>query len=93
MGLPNIYPGARYIRVGGIVVDENENLWVTCSEVANSLTVRLANGQWKGFQFTSNPSIVNKPLTSKVIADKNGTKWVILTKGLGLFVYNRKWYF
>jgi ligand-binding sensor domain-containing protein len=83
--LQSIYPGSNYMRIGGIVVDENENLWVTSSEIENSVSVRKPNGEWKGFALKND---MGASLIGKIISAKNGIKWIILPKGKGLFAFS-----
>ena len=87
--LQTIIPNDKYyIRIGGLAFDQDENLWVTNSgnqSNINMLSVRKANGQWKSF------STFNEMLSfdiSKIVIDKNNTKWIILPRGRGLFAFN-----
>ncbi len=86
--LQTLVPNAPYTRIGGMIVDDNENLWVTNSgnqSYPNMLSVRKANGQWKSF------STYNEMLSSdisKIVIDKNNTKWMVLPRGRGLFAFN-----
>ena len=89
--LQNIFPGDLYLRVGGLTMDEDQNLWVTvCGDNANNnvkdlINVRQSNGNWKGFSVKNDMSA---NLVGKIIAGKDGTKWCILVKGRGLFAFN-----
>ncbi len=89
--LQNIIPNAPYIRVGGMTIDNSQNLWVTvCGDVSNAnvtdlINVRQSNGHWKGFSVKED---MGAGLVGKIIAAKNGIKWVILVKGRGLYAFN-----
>jgi hypothetical protein len=83
--LQNIFPGSPYLRIGGIAVDEDENLWVTCCGVQNSVSVKNKNGTWKGFALGNDMGVSD---IGKIICAKNGIKWIILPRGRGLFAFN-----
>lgn len=86
--LQTVVPNAPYTRIGGLVFDEDENLWVTIggNQVnPDMLSVRKANGQWKSFSVYNDISVND---ISKIVVDKNKTKWVILPRGKGLFAFN-----
>lgn len=83
--LQSIIPGDNYIRIGGLDFDDDNNLWITNSEVANILSVKKANGEWKGFNFDEVAS--NVPV-GEILVSQNNTKWLILPDGLGLFVFS-----
>ncbi|PIP54555.1 MAG: hypothetical protein COX07_04700 [Bacteroidetes bacterium CG23_combo_of_CG06-09_8_20_14_all_32_9] len=96
--LQSVIPGAPYIRVGGMVVDDDENLWVTANgevNVAkNMLNVKKPNGQWKSFALRCVIKGVLQNLSSatsdigKIISAQNGIKWMILPRGLGLLAFS-----
>ncbi len=72
----------------GLIVDENENLWVTncgSSSYTNMLSVRKPNGQWKSFSIYDDFKAQN---IDKIVVDKNNTKWMILPRGKGLYAFN-----
>lgn len=74
--------------IGGIVIDEDDNLWVTNSGsqiYPNLLSVKKPNGQWKSFSLYSE-AISND--ISKIVIDKHKTKWMILPRGRGLLAFN-----
>ena len=83
--LQSVIPGENYFRIGGLDFDDNNNLWVTNSEVANIISVKKATGDWKGFNFDE---IATNVSVGEIIVSQNNTKWVILPNGLGLFVFN-----
>jgi len=83
--LQSIVPGENYIRIGGLDFDVNNNLWITNSEVANIISVKKANGEWKGFNFDE---VISNVPVGEIVVSQNSTKWIILPNGLGLFVFN-----
>jgi hypothetical protein len=77
--------GTPYLRIGGMTFDEDGNLWVTNCGVTNTVSVRKANGTWKGFAYNT---AMDAALIGDIIYTVNGHHWVILPKGKGLFAFN-----
>jgi len=48
--LQSIYPGADFIRIGGIAYDAMGNLWMTNTGVAEPISVLKSNGTWQSFR-------------------------------------------
>ena len=89
--LQNIIPGSKYVRVGGLVFDNDHNLWATNSEVANPISVKKANGTWSnGEEWLSFPygNIMDAPTVSEIFITQAGHKWAVLPRGYGLFVFD-----
>jgi sugar lactone lactonase YvrE len=83
--LQSMIPGENYIRIGGVAFDEDNNLWITNSGVANIISVKKANGEWKGYNYDD---VISNERVSDIIVAQNKNKWVVLPTGLGLFVFN-----
>jgi len=75
----------NYLRIGGMTFDKEGNLWVTNCGVTNSLSVRKANGTWKGFALRT---YINEGEIAQVIVSKDNYKWLVLPRGKGLFVFD-----
>lgn len=76
----------EYVRIGGMVFDDQGNLWVTNSEVTHKLHMKKADGSgWKSFTFDELSGNQN---IGKVIATSNNQLWVIIPRGKtnGLYV-------
>lgn len=88
--LTNIYPGKKFIRIGGMSFDSKNNFWVTNSGVPTPISVRKPDGTWKSFPygiflgeaFTGRMVIINDPRYRN-----DEVKWVQLPKGFGLFAF------
>ncbi len=78
-------PGAGYIRIGGMAIDEDENLWVTECGVDNSLSVRKKDGTWKGFNLKN---YIDEGEIAQIVVTQNGHKWMVLPRGKGLFAFS-----
>ncbi len=76
--------GDGYLRIGGVAFDQNNNLWVTNSEVYNILSMRKPTGEWKSFNLSS---LGNSPVVAGIIIDHENQKW-IQTRDPILFVFN-----
>lgn len=75
-----------YVRVGGIRVDEDENLWAVSCEVENMISVKLKNGQWHAFSIKED---VGKTIDAgRLFITGDNSKWFILPRGKGIYVFN-----
>lgn len=72
--------------VGALAFDERGNLWVSNSNCNKPISVRLRNGNWYSFGFSS--VLGTETLLSDIIAARNGLKWVVRPRGLGLLVFS-----
>lgn len=80
--LQSILPGS-FIRIGGMVFDRNNNLWVSNANVYNILNCYTPEGEWINLPYGA---ISSAEQAGKVIVDQNNFKWVVLPKGDGLFI-------
>lgn len=81
--MQSIYPGANFIRIGGVSFDPMGNLWITNSNVAEPISVRKSDGTWKSFAADS--KISGFDALSRILVTQAGHKWVIIPRGHGLF--------
>ncbi|TKC01077.1 type IX secretion system anionic LPS delivery protein PorZ [Pedobacter cryophilus] len=74
------------IRVNGVVLDKENNLWVSQYGVTQPLSVKSASGQWTAFGF---PDVLINPFTevSGLLIDQNNNKWLKL-RNSGIIVFN-----
>ncbi len=79
--LQTIIPGANYVRLCGIAMDRDRNLWITGSEVPATLKALKPDGGW-----IVNPATTEANSVGDLIITRSGLKWVILPRGNGLFV-------
>lgn len=73
------------VRVSGLTYDQDNNLWITTSYTNQCLTVKTSTNQWYNYSF---PVISSSDVISDIVVDDYGTKWMILPKGGGMFVFN-----
>lgn len=83
--LQNMIPGDNYIRIGGLALDSEQNLWVTNSGVTAPISVKLNNGDWHSFDYTE---ISGYESVGEIIITQSNDKWVQLARGGGLFAFN-----
>ena len=83
--LQNAQTSGPYIRVGGIKVDNNKNLWAVNTGVNNSISVKKPDGTWTAFAYGS---YINFAEMGKFIITQDNSKWILLLRGHGLFVFN-----
>ncbi|MCG8412373.1 MAG: T9SS type A sorting domain-containing protein [Bacteroidales bacterium] len=76
-----------FVRIGGLAFDSDNNLWVTNSSVDKPISVRKANGEWLSYSYNN---IIRGYLTSQIIVTRNNHKWLVLSAGNGLFVFDDK---
>ncbi|MFH0756461.1 MAG: hypothetical protein V2B15_04160 [Bacteroidota bacterium] len=81
--MQSIYPGADFIRIGGVAFDPMGNLWITNSNVAEPISVLKADGSWKSFR--ADNKISEFDALSRILVTSSGHKWVIIPRGNGLF--------
>ena len=72
------------VRIGGLVLDEDNNLWVTNPYVPEPISVKTSSGDWYSLNY---PEISEK-ITNKIINTQNNTKWVQIARGGGIFAFN-----
>lgn len=81
-------PGYTSLRINGLNFDRSGNLWMTNSRTEKPLKVLKADGSWMSLNsfedVTSNPEADDY---SKMIIDKNGTKW-IASRDNGVIAFN-----
>ncbi len=70
-----------YVRVCGMAMDRNRNLWITGSEVAGTLKALKPDGYW-----IVNPATMEVYTVGDIIITRTGQKWVVLPRGNGLFI-------
>jgi hypothetical protein len=82
--LQAITTGRNNVWTNGMAFDKDNNLWVTNVGVDVPLSVKMTNGTWKSFNFSS---ILGKPYVFQLLIDKNDQKWFIIPGGGGLVVF------
>lgn len=77
---------AATVRVNGVVLDQENNLWVSQYGVAKPLSVKSSSGQWSSFGF---PDALINPFAevSGLMIDGENNKWLKL-RNSGLIVFN-----
>jgi ligand-binding sensor domain-containing protein len=84
--LQSLVPNEDYVRIGGLVFDKDNNLWITnCGgNIAAPISVRKPDGTWKSFAWGN---YINALVMSQIFIDSYGRFWVAL-QGNGLFVFD-----
>jgi len=73
-------PGSG-VRICGLAMDRSKNLWITQSDVPESVKILKPDGTWIIY-----PQKINSPVIGDIIATESGQKWIILPGGHGLFI-------
>ena len=81
--LQTIIPGKPYVRICGLAMDKNRNLWVTQSEVTGSIKILKPDGNW-----IVNPLTIGADNIGDIIITRTGQKWIVLPRGNGLAVFD-----
>ena len=76
--------GYGYVRIGGVVFDQDNNLWATNALVPNSLSMRKPTGEWKSYNLGDKGSGID---IASIVIDKENQKWLQL-RDYALFVFN-----
>ncbi len=80
-------PGDTTVRVAGVGLDTNGNLWASNSNVDyNYLSVKKKNGTWQTFYFNQTLNIPIAADVTKLLVTKSGAKWIIFP-GNGILAY------
>ena len=79
--LQTIIPDKPYVRICGMAMDDDRNLWITQTEVPGSVKILKSDGTW-----IVNPATVEVYAVGDIIISKGGQKWVVLPRGDGLFI-------
>ena len=79
--LQTIIPGKPYVRIYGLTIDKDKNLWMTQTGVPGSIKVLKPDGRW-----IVNPLTIDAPVIGDIIITRAGHKWIILPGGHGLFI-------
>lgn len=74
-------PGTGSVRICGLAMDKQGNLWMTQTGGTGNLKALKPNGSW-----IVNPLTIDAPVTGDIIITSAGQKWIILPGGHGLFV-------
>lgn len=83
--LQSIYPTSKYCRIGGLAIDNEDNLWITNGGVPNPISVKTPDNEWYSFPYGSEIDALD---LSYIIVTKTGDKWVVIPRGGGLFAFN-----
>ncbi|MGD0340760.1 MAG: two-component regulator propeller domain-containing protein, partial [Bacteroidales bacterium] len=81
--LQTIISGAPYVRVCGLAMDKERNLWITQTEVTGSIKVLKPDGTW-----IVNPLTIDANDIGDIIITRTGQKWMVLPRGNGLAIYD-----
>jgi hypothetical protein len=73
------------LRIGSIVFDSDNNMWVANSGTSTPLNVRMTDGTWKSFNIGS---YNNNAEMGDFTIDKQNVKWIILPRNNGMLVFN-----
>jgi hypothetical protein len=79
--LQTIIAGAPYVRICGLAMDKEKNLWITQTEVQGTIKVLKTDGSW-----IVNPITIEGTTIGDITIAKNGYKWIVLPKGNGLLI-------
>ena len=81
----NIVNVNNWSRIRGLCFDDNNNLWITNSQVDNPLIVKKQT-DWLSFNFPGlNSSLYN---FGEIIIDDFDQKWIVMPKGEGVLVFS-----
>ena len=83
--LQTIIPDKPYVRICGMAMDDDRNLWITQTEVPGSVKVLKPDGGW-----IVNPATVNVYAVGDIVISSGGQKWIVLPRGDGLFILDDK---
>ena len=71
------------VRICGLAMDNSKNLWIVQSATLENIKVLKPDGSW-----IVNPVTIDAQTIGDLIITQNGYKWIILSNGNGLMVYD-----
>jgi ligand-binding sensor domain-containing protein len=77
---------AGYCRVMGAAYDSQNNIWVSNSEAAQPLSVKLTDNTWRSFSMGIDTKSAR---LGGILVDKNDNKWMLIANGLLAFNDNK----
>ena len=83
--LQSIFPGANYIRIGGLSFDNQNNLWSFNSAKDRPVNVKKPDGTWQSFSFGG---LVKSKHASDLIITQDDIIWVQFKSTDGIFIFN-----
>jgi len=84
--LRSILPEGNYIRLGGVALDGDNNLWMTNTGVAEPISVFKRDGTWLSYSTDGILSDFNA--LGDILFTEAGHLWGIIPRGRGLFALN-----
>lgn len=72
-------------RVGGLVFDQGQQLWVTNSGAAEPLAVRSRDGGWRNISI---PLALSDNAVSQILIDLNQYKWILAPKANAIVCFD-----
>jgi len=81
--LQSIIPGGNFIRIGGLTLGLEGNLWMTNTGVPEPISVRKADGNWLSYK--ADNLITNYSALGNILVTQSGHIWAIVPRGNGLF--------
>ncbi len=86
-----VIPNFIFVLINGPAFDKDGNLWMSNSLVYKGLKVLKANGQWQSVDFTNTTTEPFYERYSKIVIDKNGTKWIPSFRANGVIAFNENY--
>lgn len=83
--LQSILPNYRSVRIGAVLADEEQNLWMTNVNVAEPVSIFKADGQWQSFAHSA--QVRNKEWF-RMIRTKDDSYWMGAARSGGICVFN-----
>lgn len=83
--LQSIFPGQDYIRIGGLLLDASQNLYVTNVGVGSPISVKTPGDEWYSYNY---PELAGQGDVAAIIETIYGHKWVQVARNGGLFAFD-----
>lgn len=77
--------GPNDVKTYGLLLDRQNNLWVTNSGVNRPVSVKTSDNEWKSFYFNG---LISGISLGKIVETETGIKWIYIPKGGGLFAFD-----
>jgi len=71
--LGSTIPGEPYVRIYGLALDDEKNLWVTQSGIEDNIKVLMNNDTWITFPYN-----LDAPIIGDILITETNHKWIVL---------------
>ncbi len=80
-------PNEPYTRIGGMVFDRDNLLWITNAQSSKGLHSLSPGGEWKSYELSEVAGL--QYTIGQIILTRNNDKWIVIPRGRDVYVVNK----